>query len=159
MIGKKYSFVSFSIRLLEISTVSVPSKSKRKWARIGRRNLETVIRGISSSSRRGKSFSESVSYSSAYLLNCHFNGAVSTNVTSVTFPPSEVAWTPPLSLLGPTGWSPELKSFPSPPTSPLWWNLVASCRRPVVKPLSYPWLVPPELSFASTDDTSPQTLS
>ena len=36
-------------------------------------------------------------------------------------------------------WSPELKSFPCPPTSPLWWNLVASCRRPVVKPVSYPW--------------------
>ena len=141
MIAKENSFVSFSIRLLEISTVSVPSKSKRKWARIGRQDLETVIGVMSSSSRRGKSFSESVSYSSAYFLNCHFNGAVSTNVTSVTFPASEVAWTTPMSLLSPTGWSPELKSFPSPPTSPLWWTLFSSCRRPVVIRLIRVWRI------------------
>ena len=67
MIGKECSFVSFSIRLWEISTVSVPQKSRRKWARIARPDLERVFGVILSSSRSEKLFSESVSYSSAYV--------------------------------------------------------------------------------------------
>ena len=45
MIGKECSFVSFSIRLWEISTVSVPQKSRRKWARIARPDPRKSIWG------------------------------------------------------------------------------------------------------------------
>ena len=47
------------------STISVPHKLSRKWARIGCPDLETVTGAISSSSLAEKSSPESVYYSSA----------------------------------------------------------------------------------------------
>ena len=47
-----------------MSTISIPYKSSRKWARIGRPDLEMVKGAISSSSVSEKSSPESGSYSS-----------------------------------------------------------------------------------------------
>lgn len=70
--------------------------------------MMTVIGIIFLSYRLEKPFSESVSYSCAYVrTSATATSAIqsSGDVTSVAFTPSVVAWTAPLSLLSHTGWS------------------------------------------------------
>ena len=78
-----------------ISTISVPYKSSRKWSLIGRPDLETVTGAISSSSLSEKASPESVSYSSGggrTSATATATRQTSTNVTCGAFPPSDVAW-------------------------------------------------------------------
>ena len=118
MIWEECSFVYFSGRLLGIYNVSVEIQAKMgaNWPP-GTRNRDWS--NIFILSVRKVAFCVRVIFICicSHHSNCHFNNVVvnkCTNVTSVTFLPSEVAWTAPLSLLSPTGWSTELKSFLSP---------------------------------------------
>ena len=133
MIGKECSFVYFSERLLEISIVRVPLISKRNWTRTGHPDLETVTGVISSSSPSEKSFSAFVSCSSAH---------VRTSATATSTIQSSINVTCHI----PTFRSSLNGSFIA--AEPYWlisrvkivgiWNIIASCRRPVEKPLPCP---------------------